>query len=621
MRIESTAAVGLAVLGCLSGAEPEPDRHHLRRKLMTSESNVDATGYIIGGQPVTDPNKYKYVVSLRKWESHFCGGALIAPDLVISAAHCENIDGARIGGLDKNSEDQPTFGSLTKKTQSTQCTPATRSVDKHIHPDFEVNYVNDIMIVKLPEQMDQDLFPPIKVNRFKTTPQNGDSLHVVGWGQTVANGGDSTMTDILQEAEIKAVPQQVCKQMFGNYLHDDMMCAWDPGQDSCQGDSGGPLVFDNFGTDVIVGVVSWGFGCASSTHPGVYSRLSANYDWIRDKVCCLSEDPPSNFVCNTTERPPTPSPPTPSPPTPPPPTPSPPTPPPPTQPPPTPSPPTPSPSSAPPYVRTSDEISICLTFDRYPMDISCWLGDIEGTEIFEFLGNFDNEMYQFATYNKTVTIPEGTNEVVFTISDAFGDGFAMNTDSRNRLHEKGSYRLVYGDDCNSSVEAAIGGSEFKFVEKKYIQMPGSRCEGESCISILMDFDSYPEDIQYSVACGNSTLRELEGYYGAVDGEGNKLQNATEIIPIPEHIDGNCTVTIHDKHADGICCDNGRGKVDVYLGTVEAGNRVGGTELDVPFRFRDLVVNIVRTGTSGDHETKGEEQETKGEEQENEDIER
>ena len=106
-------------------------------------------------------------------------------------------------------------------------------------------------------------------------------------------------------------PNEECDKSdgeFGSYegqITSNMLCAREEGggEDSCQGDSGGPLVIKgaNASEDVQVGVVSWGIGCASKDYPGVYARVSAQYDWIKGEVCKGSKNPPSSFGYDDTD--------------------------------------------------------------------------------------------------------------------------------------------------------------------------------------------------------------------------------------------------------------------------------------------------------------------------------
>lgn len=86
-----------------------------------------------------------------------------------------------------------------------------------------------------------------------------------------------TYPDTLLHANMKYVSNADCVSSpyayFPGQITNNMMCAADPGKDSCQGDSGGPLYDSD--NNVLVGVVSWGTGCASSAYPGVYARVSA----------------------------------------------------------------------------------------------------------------------------------------------------------------------------------------------------------------------------------------------------------------------------------------------------------------------------------------------------------
>jgi secreted trypsin-like serine protease len=87
----------------------------------------------------------------------------------------------------------------------------------------------------------------------------------------------------LMDVELAYVPQDTCDADYGgSVILPSMMCAYDPGQDSCNRDSGGPLYdADNH---VQVGIVSWGASCAGN-NPGVYSRISDQWIWIRETIC------------------------------------------------------------------------------------------------------------------------------------------------------------------------------------------------------------------------------------------------------------------------------------------------------------------------------------------------
>ena len=136
-------------------------------------------------------------------------------------------------------------------------------------------------------------------------------------------------SSVLMETDVYAVSNEECSKSQGNVATDfgqvfttmegqitnNMLCAWANGTDGCQGDSGGPLVVkgNTPEEELLVGVVSWGLGCAEEEFPGVYSRISAQYDWIREQVCGHSDEPPDYLQCTEDMKftpAPTPSPPT-----------------------------------------------------------------------------------------------------------------------------------------------------------------------------------------------------------------------------------------------------------------------------------------------------------------------
>lgn len=107
---------------------------------------------------------------------------------------------------------------------------------------------------------------------------------VTGWGYT-KEGGEIQNT--LQKATIPLVPNEECQRKYRNYvITKQMICAGykEGGTDACKGDSGGPMVCKHNGIWQLVGITSWGEGCARKDHPGVYTKVSEYVDWILEKT-------------------------------------------------------------------------------------------------------------------------------------------------------------------------------------------------------------------------------------------------------------------------------------------------------------------------------------------------
>ena len=191
------------------------------------------------------------------------------------------------------------------------------------HPnynDMTVDNEHDFMLIFLNEPITHDielvkLDSSIRLSN-ELLESNSTQLTVMGWGDTNASDEVQEISNELMEVDVKLISNEECEQSsdgMGLSYHDmiteNMMCAKDMGEDSCQGDSGGPLVLKSSqGADVQVGVVSWGYGCADEHFPGVYSRVSSAYDWIREVTCRRSVSPPAYFDCDNLELSPTVSP-------------------------------------------------------------------------------------------------------------------------------------------------------------------------------------------------------------------------------------------------------------------------------------------------------------------------
>ncbi|KAL7444465.1 hypothetical protein ACHAXH_008913 [Discostella pseudostelligera] len=246
-----------------------------------SDSFLSKEKRIIGGQGADD-GRYPYAVSLKDDRQHLCGGSLIAKDTVLTAAHCLGGYITRIvvgdDGLDVGEEIAVKF--------------------EMAHPDYYFDLdKNDIGLIFLQKPVTIDL-PLLRPNDDSSLPVPGSTVYVMGWGDTDPTKSIQNMPDELMIVELEVISNADCEKAesgtdsYDGYISDDMLCTEYEGQDACQGDSGGPLIIPGYDpeSDVQVGVVSWGIGCAFL--PGVFSRVSTNYGWIQQTVCGSSTDPP-----------------------------------------------------------------------------------------------------------------------------------------------------------------------------------------------------------------------------------------------------------------------------------------------------------------------------------------
>lgn len=228
---------------------------------------------IIGGDNADDDD-FLYTVSLEDDIGHFCGATLVRRDIVISAAHCAGGDmWARVGAhrISRNEGNR-----IRVKEEIVSKKYNSRSTDY------------DFMILVLEDPAPADI-PLARLHDGSDRLREGDSLTVIGWGNmNPGNGWD--MPDTKQHVEVKYIETDDCnaRKSYNGQITDAMLCAGEDqgGEDACQGDSGGPLVRLGSGgePDDLVGVVSWGYGCGSAQHPGVYSRITEVLQWIEDTI-------------------------------------------------------------------------------------------------------------------------------------------------------------------------------------------------------------------------------------------------------------------------------------------------------------------------------------------------
>jgi trypsin len=267
----------------------------------SSNNNDDTRHLIIGGSDVLQ-GRYPYMAEITNSTGHNqCGGTLIAPDIVLTAAHCASVihhgGDIQVGHYSKTTNHDYYIETFTVKRQVVHPSYSTRTMLRY-----------DFLLLFLDRPSSHD---PIRmINDDIAIPSvDGMSLHVMGWGRT--NPFSPLTSSVLQEVEVKYVPNEKCVTsagyigpVIGTYhglIQEDHICATDIGEDACYGDSGSPLIIkghdENGDMDVLVGIVSWGFACVHNDFPGVYGRVSLVYDWIRNNACA-SEHAQDLFDCN-----------------------------------------------------------------------------------------------------------------------------------------------------------------------------------------------------------------------------------------------------------------------------------------------------------------------------------
>uniref|UniRef100_T1GRG6 Peptidase S1 domain-containing protein n=1 Tax=Megaselia scalaris TaxID=36166 RepID=T1GRG6_MEGSC len=145
------------------------------------------------------------------------------------------------------------------------------------HPDYSKStHSHDVAVILLEKHA--VLNTSVRtIELATTTPRTGTPAVVTGWG--TEEFGVKVYPTHLIEVELKIVDAKECassKYRYGKRINSSMVCAVAKGKDSCQGDSGGPLVADN----KLVGIVSWGNGCAFEGYPGVYADVAVFHSWI-----------------------------------------------------------------------------------------------------------------------------------------------------------------------------------------------------------------------------------------------------------------------------------------------------------------------------------------------------
>lgn len=234
---------------------------------------------IIGGEPAP-VGIYPWIASIglagvAPRDGHFCGGAFIAPNWVITAAHCVYKDAANKIQV---------LGNTNSLSEGGNVYPVDRVV---IHEKYDADTSDyDVALLRITKRFSARTIPLLATAESERLAEPGGLGIVAGWGMT-AEGTE--VANALRHVTVQIHSNKVCNGLasYSGAVTDQMLCAGfaEGGKDSCQGDSGGPLmVSDRNGSFYQAGIVSWGEGCGRLNKFGVYTRVSTIQPWVADRL-------------------------------------------------------------------------------------------------------------------------------------------------------------------------------------------------------------------------------------------------------------------------------------------------------------------------------------------------
>lgn len=216
--------------------------------------------------------KYPWLVTLQIKDTHICGGTLLNPTTVVTAGHCS---------IYKSTQNLTVFAHrnvfyLTAESEKALKFSVTKII---LHPKYaQRKYDVAIWKVQLVDGDVEKIPTDMIVFDDGAKSANFTPLSIAGWG-SLSQGGPKAR--VMMETKVDVVPIESCLVQYPQLHTVSCLCAGRPRRDTCQGDSGGPLFTKrDDGKFILVGVTSYGNGCANPDFSGVYTRVTAVADWI-----------------------------------------------------------------------------------------------------------------------------------------------------------------------------------------------------------------------------------------------------------------------------------------------------------------------------------------------------